>query len=177
MQKIIVTQLENQSKATFQFFNNDKLQINTTAYIGKNGITDNKQEGDGKTPKGTYEFGIAFGTHNKEKAKVNNFIKYITINNNLYWVDDCKSKYYNEMVDTTKVKKDWNSAEHLIKYPKQYEYAIEIKTNPRNIPNNGSAIFLHCSAEKPTEGCVAIETKFMKEILKVLTKDAKITIK
>lgn len=49
----------------------------------------------------------------------------------MHWVDDINSKFYNQLIDITKVKKDWNSSEHLIEYPKQYEYAIEIKTNPK----------------------------------------------
>ena len=47
----------------------------------------------------------------------------------MYWIDDSKSKYYNKLVDITKTKKDWNSAEHLIDYPIEYEYLVEIKTN------------------------------------------------
>ena len=71
---------------------------------------------------------------------------------------------------------DWKSAEHLIKYPKQYEYAIELKTNPNNIPRKGSAIFLHCSVNRPTAGCIAIEKEKMKEIFELLEKDATINI-
>ena len=99
---------------------------------GKNGIASNKKEGDGKTPEGVFELGIAFGTHSPKEIKSN--IKYIQINKNLYWVDDVNSKYYNRLVDITKVDKDWNSAEHLMEYPEQYEYAIEIKANAPNIP-------------------------------------------
>ena len=72
--------------------------------------------------------------HSRKEIKLNDNIKYIEINKNLYWVDDIYSKYYNQLVDITKVKKDWSSAEHLIEYPKQYEYAIEIKANSNNLP-------------------------------------------
>ena len=82
----------------------------------------------------------------------------------------------NDINIITKVKKDWNSSEHLIEYPKQYEYAIEIKTNPKNIPGKGSAIFLHCSAERPTAGCIAIDAKFMKFLLDRIENDAIICI-
>ena len=34
-----------------------------------------------------------------------------------------------------------------------------------NIPEKGSAIFLHCSNNKPTAGCVAIDKESMKEII------------
>ena len=133
-QIIIVNKTREKSRAVLKFYHNSKEIIKTEAFIGKNGITANKIEGDGKTPEGIYELGLVFGTHDKKDIKLNQNIKYIKINKNLYWVDDIYSKYYNQLVDITKVSKDWNTAEHLIEYPKQYEYAIEIKTNSKNIP-------------------------------------------
>lgn len=169
-QVIKVTNI-NGSEAILDFFENNIKVFSTKAFIGKNGITNDKREGDGKTPVGKYNLGVSFGTHNEVK-----FSNYIKINENLHWVDDVNSKFYNQLVDITKVRKDWNSSEHLIEYPKQYEYAIEIKTNLRNIPNKGSAIFLHCSVEKPTAGCVAIDSQYMKLLLEKLQNNAVICI-
>ncbi len=142
----------------------------TEAFIGRNGFTKQKNEGDGKTPIGTYEIGILFGTHKIIKEN------YVEIHENLYWVDDINSRYYNQLVDMTKIQKDWKSAEHLIEYPKQYEYAIELKTNPNNVKGKGSAIFLHCSVNKPTAGCIAIEKEKMQEIFRLIKKEATINI-
>lgn len=133
-QIIIVNNIRVANKATLTFYDDSKKIFETDAFIGKNGITANKVEGDGKTPEGIYELGLVFGTHDKKDIKLNENIKYIKINNNLYWVDDIHSKYYNQLVDISKVSKDWSRAEHLIEYPLQYEYAIEIKTNYKNIP-------------------------------------------
>lgn len=94
----------------------------------------------------------------------------------MYWVDDSKSKYYNQLVDISKVEKDWNSAEHLIDYPIQYEYLIEIKTNPNNIPEQGSAIFLHFANNKATEGCIAVDTEIMRRIIENIDTYTKIEI-
>ena len=169
-QVIKVTNI-NGSEATLYFWENNIKVFSTKAFIGKNGITNDKKEGDGKTPIGKYNLGVAFGTHNEVK-----FSNYIKINENLHWVDDVNSKFYNQLVDITKVRKDWNSSEHLIEYPKQYEYAIEIKTNPQNVPGKGSAIFLHCSVERPTAGCIAIDAKYMKFLLDRIENDAIICI-
>lgn len=133
-QIIIVNDIRETNKATLTFYDNSKKIFETDAFIGKNGITANKVEADGKTPEGIYQLGLVFGTHDKKDIKLNQNIKYIKINKNLYWVDDIYSKYYNQLVDITKVSKDWKSAEHLIEYPQQYEYAIEIKTNSKNTP-------------------------------------------
>lgn len=179
---ILVTQIEK-TKAKFELFNNqNKLLLSTIAFIGQNGMTNDKKERDKKTPVGTFELGMLFGKHKKEilKSKINNTIldyNYIEINPNLYWVDDIKSKYYNKLVDISKVKKDWNSAEHLIKYKKEYEYAIEIKINPKNIKGKGSATFLHCWAGKPTAGCIAIDRKYMKKIFSLIDKNTKMIVK
>ena len=133
-QIITVDKIHQTNKATLTFYDKSQKIFEADAFIGKNGITANKVEGDGKTPEGIYELGLVFGTHDKKDIKLKQNIKYIKINKNLYWVDDIYSKYYNQLVDTTKVNKDWSSAEHLIEYPEQYEYAIEIKTNSKNIP-------------------------------------------
>ena len=151
-----------------------EYDIETTAYIGKNGATGEKKEGDGKTPIGEFELGIILGMHPKEEMP--DEIKYIQINENMYWIDDSKSKYYNRLVDISQVEKDWNSAEHLIDYPIQYEYLIEIKTNPNNIPEKGSAIFLHCTNNKPTEGCIAVDKKVMKKLIECINEQTKIVV-
>lgn len=168
--KIYVFVKEN-NKAILKY---PQYNIVTTAYIGRNGATTHKQEGDGKTPLGEFELGIALGRY--EKINNNNGIRYKQITENLYWVDDTKSKYYNQLVDITKTTKDWNSAEHPIDYPIQYEYLIEIKANPKNIPAKGSAIFLHCANNKQTAGCVAVDRNVMKKIIENIDKNTKIKI-
>lgn len=153
-----------------------KCNIETVAYIGKKGITLNKEEGDEKTPIGEFELGLVFGTKSEREIKHDINVKYKKINENLYWIDDFKSKYYNTLVDITKVEKDWKSAEHLIDYPIQYEYAIEIKINPQNISYKGSALFLHCKNMDYTKGCIAVESNIMKQIIENIDENTKIKI-
>ena len=159
------------NKATLKF---PKQDIETKAYIGKNGLTTQKQEGDGKTPIGGFDLGVILGTHCNIQNK--NGLKYQKITNDMYWVDDCKSKYYNQLVYISEVEKDWDSAEHLIEYPIQYEYLIEIKSNPKNVKGKGSAIFLHCSNNTPTSGCIAVDRECMKKIVENISIQTKIEI-
>ena len=168
--KIYVFVKEN-NKGILKF---PKASIQTTAYIGKNGVTSEKQEGDGKTPLGKFELGTILGTH--QDANISDGLKYLQITENMYWVDDVKSKYYNQLVNISEVEKDWNSAEHLIDYPIQYEYLIEIKTNPNNIPEKGSAVFLHCTNNGPTAGCIAVDREIMKTLIENVNKKTKIEI-
>lgn len=171
MQDKIYVYMTKDNKAILQY---PKYNIVTNAYIGRNGLARHKKEGDGKTPIGEFSLGIMLGIDANIKNK--NGLDYIQINKNMYWVDDFKSKYYNQLVNILKVQKDWHSAEHLIDYPIQYQYLLEIKTNPLNIPNKGSAIFLHCTNYNPTAGCVAIDKYMMRIIMQNVDKSTKISI-
>ena len=166
----IIVLINSDNSAELQF---QKCKIVTPAFIGKNGYTNNKQEGDRCTPIGEFSLGLMLGTH---EEILNKNYDYAKINSNMYWVDDCNSKYYNTLVDITMVEKDWNSAEHLVDYPVQYEYLVEIKSNPLNVSGKGSAIFLHCSNNNATQGCVAINSKDMQMLVNNLDSNTKIKI-
>ena len=150
--------------------------------IGENGVSEYPYEGSMKTPLGTFKLGIAFGMHD-----LNISYPYVKINDNLYWVDDENSKYYNKLVSLSQKIDNFNypyvvslnnndfvSAEHLIDYPKQYEYAIYIEYNIDgekylNGKGKGSAIFMHCLGDKGyTGGCIAISKEDMIFILNFL---------
>ena len=153
--------------------------------IGKNGASENIHESSIKTPLGHFNLGIAFGTHD-----LNINYPYIKINENLYWIDDVNSKYYNKLISlNNKIntynypyiintdKKEFVSAEHLINYSKQYEYAVNIEYNVNgekyeNGIGKGSAIFLHCLGDKGyTGGCIAISKENMLFILNFLNRN------
>lgn len=175
---IVYTNKNNLALLEFKRYN-----IDTLSYIGKNGVIplDSKTEGDGKTPIGEFNLGIVLGTHSIEELGHINFIKsrYKQINENMYWIDDTNSRYYNMLVDVSNsnIVIDWSSAEHLIDFPIEYEYLIEIKCNPNNMPKKGSAIFLHCENGKHTAGCVAINKYIMKQLITLIDNETKIIIK
>jgi L,D-peptidoglycan transpeptidase YkuD (ErfK/YbiS/YcfS/YnhG family) len=146
--------------------------FSTWGYVGQNGITYNKVEGDRKTPAGTYNFGTAFGIASNPGTS----IPYMKITNNDVWVDDPNSKYYNKGVKGDIADKDWNSAEQMIKYSAAYKYGIVINYNTYNtIKGKGSAIFLHC-ATQPTAGCVSIPENYMIKLLQSFNSSTRIVI-
>ena len=59
---------------------------------------------------------------------------------------------------------DWDSAEHILKVGKSYNYVLATNYNESCIPGLGSAIFMHC---QPTggAGCVAVSEEAMIFIL------------
>ena len=176
------------STNTMKIYENDKLikEIKHVE-IGREGASENTYEGSWQTPIGLFDLGIAFGIHD-----LNIKYPYLKINDNLYWVDDINSKYYNKLISLNEPintfnypyiintgEKEFNSAEHLADYPKQYEYAVNIEYNVNgekyeNGVGKSSAIFLHCLGDKGyTAGCVAIPKEEMLFILNFLDKNKK----
>lgn len=125
-------------------------------------------EGAQKSPVGVFALGPFFSTNLQE---INNSkITVYQINNNLFCVDDPKSKYYNRVVNLTKVKKDWQSAEDIQKYADAgfYNQMIFIKHNYDNrVLNGGSCFFVHIAPipSAPTQGCTALDAEQLKNIM------------
>lgn len=144
--------------------------LSTSASIGANGIGKSK-EGDRKTPTGMYRFLFGFGN----EPNPGTALSYTQADLSYYWVDDPDSAYYNQFVSTSKVRKDWDSAEHIAGVKDSYNYALALDYNKECTPGLGSAIFLHCT---PTSGagCIAVPENVMIEILKNITGDCVIII-
>lgn len=177
---------------TMEVFENENLVKKIEdVWIGKNGVStfDDAVEFDEKTPLGLFDLGVSFGTHD-----LNIDYPYIKMDDDSYWVDDYKSSHYNYFVEIGKdvdnfgysyivglKEKDFASAEHLMDYMQQYEYAIFIEynengqINEEGIGNNkGSAIFLHCHGNKGyTGGCVAINREDMFWIMNYIDRSKK----
>lgn len=146
----------------------------TEGVWGLNGCTDDKREGDKKTPCGVYHFNQAFGILDDPGA----VLPYHKVTEDDYWVDDPDSRHYNRMVNASQVEKDWNSAEHLIQVSPYYNYALSLTYNEEAVPGKGSAIFLHCTAEgyPGSSGCICIPEPEMKTILCQADERTKIVI-
>ncbi len=131
-----------------------------SAFVGKEGVTNEKREGDSKTPLGLYKLSRGFGI--KDNPGTN--LDYIKLIGNEYWIDDINSNQYNQLIAGNP---NNLNAEHLIKEEPQYNYSIVIEYNTTNIIKGiGSAIFLHVSNKGGTAGCVAVEENYMIDILK-----------
>ena len=138
---------------------------------GKNGFSINRHSGDLTTPIGAFPILYAFGT----KKNVNTKIEYKLITENSYFSDD-EEKYdeYNTWIES----KNKINGEHLIDYPKEYEYGFVIgfNVNPK-IKGKGSSFFLHCIGKNNyTAGCIAIDTQNMIYLLRKINTGAHIVI-
>lgn len=145
--------------------------LSTSGYVGSNGVGQTT-EWNRRTPNGVFGFTQAFGI----KADPGTVFDYVKVDSSYYWVDDVNSRYYNKFVTTKEIEADWSSAEHLIDYAGSYNYCLGIDYNPQCTPGVGSAIFLHCSAGRPTGGCVSVPESVMIKIMQNVRTDCKIVI-
>lgn len=142
--------------------------------IGENGLTNNKKEGDKKTPKGTFDIeNLYFRKDRKEKPST--LLKCIDIKETMGWCDDVSfPKKYNKLFKLAKNVKH----EKLTRKDHKYDLLIPIKYNfNKPIPGLGSCIFIHLTKNyRPTAGCVALKEKDFLIMLKLIKKNSKIKI-
>ena len=123
-----------------------------------------KREGDGKSPAGLFSLGNGFGYKN---LKIN--FPYEKYSRNNHCVDDSRSQFYNTIIDSRKVEKDYKSFEYMKLRSNLYKYGITVEHNPDNIAKSGSCIFIHIKSKKGgTAGCTAMTEYNIIKILKWL---------
>ncbi len=129
-----------------------------------------KKEGDGRAPAGLFYLGNGFGY-----SDLTIDFPYSTYKRTDHCVDDSNSKWYNQIVDSTKVKKDYKSFEHMKLNNHLYKYGITVNHNHEQIKNAGSCIFMHIRSGngKGTAGCTAMNEDKIMTILKWLKRDDK----
>ena len=129
-----------------------------------------KREGDGRSPAGLFYLGHGFGYQD-----FNIEFPYKVYKRTDHCVDDSNSKWYNKIIDSTKVAKDYKSFEHMRLKNNLYKYGITVNHNPNQVKNGGSCIFMHIRSGngKGTAGCTAMTEDKIKEILKWLKEEKK----
>ena len=75
--------------------------------VGKMGITNNKIEGDKKTPSGFFSLGKVYYRKDRNSMPVTK-MDTISIKKNMGWCDDIKSKKYNKEIKFPLSKNDYN---------------------------------------------------------------------
>ena len=142
--------------------------------LGKNGriAAEDKREGDGCTPIGSWVLRRCFIRADKLPALPNADLETHTITREMGWCDDSKHPLYNQLVTlpfTASHETLWRDQDDC------YDIIIELGYNDAPIvAGHGSAIFFHCSKldtageQHHTEGCVAIPKEAMLEILPLL---------
>ena len=149
--------------------------ISTPGFIGMNGLGKTR-EGDGKTPVGDFYFTEAFGVAPDPGCDID----YKQVDEKDYWsCDPEEGMLYNEMVSIDELPDlDIEVSEHLIDFPREYEYVLNISYNEEGTPGLGSAIFLHCLSDKRphTGGGIVIPRDMMKKVLETVDSNCVVVI-
>ena len=157
--------------------NKHTLQVDEFIFkccIGKNGLTVNKNEGDKKTPRGTFEIEHLYFRRDRKKEP-STLLKCVEIKKDMGWCDDIHfPEKYNKLC---KIEKNIKS-EKLRRKDSKYDLLIPIKYNfKKPIAGKGSCIFIHLTKDyKPTAGCVALKEKDFLIMLKLINRNSKIKI-
>lgn len=138
-----------------------------SGYVGENGVSSGKREGDKRTPAGIFRLGFAFGNEDTPNPDY----PFRAVTSESYWVDDPDSRYYNQWVEGD-ADRDWTSAEKLSNSPTAYALALVVEYNygQETEPGKGSAIFLHVGDE-PTSGCIALQKADLTALVQWLKED------
>lgn len=151
--------------------------------VGKNGLgqgrgrvrldfdgAPDKKEGDDRAPAGIFRLSSAFGyAPTRSAAWVK--LPYLALSKPIEGIDDPNSRYYNTLVDRSKVAKiDWRSSEQMRRDDVLYKWGVVVEHNPAAIPGAGSCIFLHIwkSSSAPTAGCTAMRESDLVRLLRWL---------
>jgi len=141
--------------------------------IGRNGTTNNKIEGDKKTPKGLFSLGNVYYRKDRNFKPITK-LNSIHTNKQMGWCNDVNNKKYNKLIKINKKIKH----EKMFRKDYKYDYVIPINYNTKNIKiGKGSAIFIHISKNyKKTAGCIALKKKDLLILLKIINRKTKIKI-
>ncbi len=141
--------------------------------IGKNGTTNNKIEGDKKSPKGLFSLGNVYYRKDRNIKPITK-LNSISINRKMGWCNDVRNKKYNKLIKINKK----IMHEKMFRRDYKYDYIIPINYNTKNIIiGKGSAIFIHLTKNyKATAGCIALKKKDFLILLRLIRKNTKIKI-
>lgn len=140
--------------------------------IGRGGITDDKREGDGATPRGMHRIaGMLF-----RPDRVAPPVPWaVPIGPRDIWSDDPADPDYNHM---TRGPSPFRH-ERLRRADRLYDLVVLTDWNwPHAVPRRGSAIFLHRWRRPgyPTEGCVAMSPADLAWVAARLTLDTRLIV-
>ena len=142
--------------------------------LGRGGIKANKREGDGGTPRGTFQPRRLWWRADRYR-RPRTFLPVRAIGPQDGWCEDPAHRHYNKPV---RLDRD-RIGDRLLRDDHLYDFVIELDHNTRpRVAGRGSAVFLHLARTNfaPTAGCVAMTRTAMLRLLARLGPDTRILI-
>jgi len=154
---------------------NGRWESRVTARDGRTGYGglvagDNRRQGTGTTPLGTYPLTETFGNAARPAGSA---LPFHQVRRGDYWVQDNASRFYNELRNKRQGGFRWwlgtgdpDSSERLADYRHQYAWSVVIDFNrPDPVRHRGSGIFFHVNGDGATAGCVSAPKRFVHAVM------------
>lgn len=143
--------------------------------IGRGGMTDDKCEGDGATPRGVWR--MMEGRYRADRcARPHTALAMRPIGPRDLWSDDPDDHKYNQAITAPYP----HSCEHLRRSDRLYDVLFVTDWNwPLATPEKGSAIFVHQwrKPRHPTAGCLAFRPDHLRWIAARITPQTRLFIR
>jgi len=140
--------------------------------IGKGGLTSDKREGDGATPRGGHRIvGMLYRADRIARPAKGA----IAIGPRDLWSDDRRDPAYNALVHAP----HGFSHEQLRRADPLYDLVLLTDWNyPNAVPGRGSAIFIHQWRRPgyPTEGCIALRRDHLRWITRRISRKTRVIV-
>jgi L,D-peptidoglycan transpeptidase YkuD (ErfK/YbiS/YcfS/YnhG family) len=131
--------------------------------LGRSGTAANKREGDGATPRGSFQL-VRLWWRADRLPHPPTLLPARRITGGDAWVEDPRDRRYNHAVRRA----PREPGDRLWRADKLYDMVIELDHNTRpRVAGRGSAVFIHVARTNfgPTAGCVALESQRLRWLL------------
>ena len=128
-----------------------------------------KTEGDHRSPAGVFNLGGVWGSHEKVKKHKKTFYHQVTTRD--LWVEDPKSKFYNQFVTLDdEPKTEWEKKAQMVQndYPHSLKMFIAHNAYPNTVSGGGSSIFFHIwrkEGASASAGCTTMPENKLRELI------------
>ncbi len=128
-----------------------------------------KKEGDKRAPAGVFRMGGVWGYSERVSCPPQQFYRKITARD--LWVEDSKSKYYNQHLTLDRnIQTKWEKKQQMRQGDAAHSLKMFIGHNspPNAVPGAGSAIFFHIwrgGGSKPTAGCTTMAESKLRALI------------
>jgi L,D-peptidoglycan transpeptidase YkuD (ErfK/YbiS/YcfS/YnhG family) len=146
-------------------------------HVGYRGVSSRHREGDGTTPLGTFGIGPTIYGVGADPGVELHYHRLVCGD---WWDEDPRSPTYNRFrhVACGTTPPFRGGSEALWRERAAYRAFAVVRYNAAPaVPGRGSAIFLHVSTGRPTNGCVSLDEKRLLMLLGRLRPRAQITIR
>lgn len=166
----------NKKEEDIVVYPDGRLVFHTKEYrcaLGRGGVVENKNEGDGATPAGCFPIREVFYRADRLGTLRFPFPTHVITQKDA-WCEDSYDSRYN-----TRIEVDTQHPESLWRNDVVYDVVAVLGHNDDPpVPGKGSAIFLHVAREgyTPTAGCIALALPDVLDILKKSTSTTRVCV-